>query len=214
MAGEAAEVRDFRAAMLALRGGGVAPFCFPDSHLTVRVPCPGGAVNGVDRGPGFAVGMRGEAEQGVWDASPESSFVAGGWHRGDALAHLDIIDGSVSFVRPGVLGPAFDRYLADLGHDELFFVVSAYLSGVDAVAMFSTGYVEGVRPVRAAERAERRHRLVKERNSPKVGCRAGVAGRVGALLTLWCVCGVESADRRPSCVNRSRSIEPLCAVTC
>lgn len=133
----------------------------------------------------------------------ESAFVAGGIHRGQALAHLDVdASGQLVSSGEGVLGPRFDAFIESLPRDVVIEAVTIFHRGVDVCGAVSPEYLASVRPPGKAG-ISRRSRPLRERNSGKVVgfedvVRAGIAkqarkasmevlGRVADVVERGCV---------------------------
>lgn len=222
---DAASVAAFQATALTIRDSG-GDFIAADAHISVRQPQEGHCVNGWDRGGGFYCGLRGD-EGAEWKAAADSAFVAGGYHRGDAFAHLDICDGKVVFNGPGVLGDPFNDYLRSLPAEELLWHVQLYINGVDAEALMDKAFIRSVRDRMANARAgdeaarDQLRAHLRERNTQKASRHAGFVAdeiiarcRKGAYAVWGTVEECIAAGRVPWVVGRVTVEEgkPRCCI--
>jgi hypothetical protein len=76
----------------------------------------------------------------------DADFVAGGWHRGAALAHLRVVAGVVEFGPGGKLGPTFDAYLREYDPVVLVEIVNDYHRGIDVYRDLSAEFIAQVLP--------------------------------------------------------------------
>lgn len=166
-----------------------------------------GTWNGCDAGPGYEAGMAGNAGGG-WIPRDEGMFVSGGYHRGDALAHLTVSEtGQLVTKGPGVLGARFDAFLETLPRSSVVEIVRVYQGGVDIMPQLSTEFKESLAGVSGSRRP-------KERNSAMLAgregvARAGVAVQVAAasMRVLGRVEDVAASGQMPPVISKL-TIEP------
>jgi hypothetical protein len=90
-----------------------------------------------------------------FEVTPKTSFVAGGFHRGDALASVMLVDDEIVYGQDSALGPLFDQYLQGYDIHSLKEIIYDYHEGIDAVRDFDSDWVEIVRPVENVARQAR-----------------------------------------------------------
>jgi len=141
------------------------------SFLPTAVAREPGAPN-VDLGPGYQRAMDGtSAHPNLIKVPPKTEFVAGGWNRGTALAHLRRGEEDQIVCEGGVLGEAFNDYLSSFPPDELGRLYKGYTEGVDAWSHLDAEAQDSLRPVDADQLSARRHRVPTRSevwNSPTV----------------------------------------------
>ena len=113
-----------------------------------------------DRGPGYHAAMGGaKAHPSQISVPPKDEFVAGGWNRNGALAHLrrDAKGGVV--CEGGLLGESFNEYLRDMPPVELERLYEDYTDGIDAWRHVDAAATEGLRPSEPELLEQRKKRL-------------------------------------------------------
>ena len=92
---------------------------------------------GVDYGPGWRNAWRDTGIRALptsYEPQARDKFVAGGFNRAKALAHLRLTgSGTVAFGEDGILGREFDKYLSGYPPEELVEIYLDYRDGINAL---------------------------------------------------------------------------------
>ena len=100
-----------------------------------------------DEGPGYHAAMGGaKAHPSQVSVPAKDQFVAGGWNRNAALAHLRRDAEGRVLCEGGVLGETFNEYLRDMPPAELTRLHEDYTHGIDAWRHVSAAAAEELRP--------------------------------------------------------------------
>ena len=123
-------------------------------------------------GPGHHAAMGGAScHPSQIDLSPKDQFVAGGWNRGAALAHLHLSEAGEVECSGGVLGESFNDHPRTLPPAELSRLHLDHAKGIDAWQHVNEDARSTLRPEDPDELVQRRHREVDKGevwNSPTV----------------------------------------------
>ena len=112
-------------------------------------------------GPGYHAAMGGAScHPAQIDLSPKDQFVAGGWNRGSALAHLRLDAAGEVECSGGVLGESFNDYLKTLPPAELHRLCLDYTEGIDAWQHVNEDARSTLRPEDPDGLEQRRHRKI------------------------------------------------------
>ena len=92
---------------------------------------------GLDYGPGWKIAWQDSGVRvnpAAYEPQAREKFVAGGFNRAKALAHLRMTEGgTVAFGEGGILGPEFDKYLSGYPPEELVEIYLDYRDGINAL---------------------------------------------------------------------------------
>jgi hypothetical protein len=141
-------------------------------------------------GPGHHAAMGGAScHPAQIDLSPKDQFVAGGWNRGAALAHLRLSEAGEVECSGGVLGESFNDYLKTLPPAELHRLCLDYTEGIDAWQHVNEDARSTLRPEDPDGLEQRRHRKIDKSevwNSATVADNLEVRRSREPHLYTWC----------------------------